>query len=61
MDFEYFGHSTDIASKAADKIYDSTKQERLVVVVVKMPDYGTTAIAEMMYTIHDHVDDTERE
>jgi len=48
-----FGHSTCTASKAAGKIYGSNKDTNLV--VVKMPDYSEVSIAEVLWTIHDHV------
>ncbi|CAD6593611.1 MAG: hypothetical protein ASARMPRED_007736 [Alectoria sarmentosa] len=54
----YFGHSTCTASKAAGSIYGSAKQERLV--VIKMPDYTTTSLAEIMWTMFNHVYDRGR-
>ena len=54
----YFGHSTCTASKAAGRIYGSAKQERLV--VIKMPDYTTASLAEIMWTIYNHVYDHGR-
>lgn len=54
----YFGHSTCTASKAAGRKYGSAKQERLV--VVKMPDYTTASLAEIMWTIYNHVYDNGR-
>ncbi len=55
----YYGHSTCTASKAAGRIYGAAKEERLV--VVKMPDFSSASVAEIMWTIYRHILSNQRQ
>lgn len=50
---DYFGHSICTASKAAGRKKGSAKKERLV--VVRTFDYSTACLAEVMWTVYNHV------
>ena len=47
------GHSTCTASKATGNIFGGSKYATLV--VVKMPDYTAASVAEVLWTISDHI------
>lgn len=50
---KYFGYSTCTVSEAAGRIYGFSKREKLD--FVKMPDYSTASLAEIMWSIRERV------